>query len=309
MIRLRWISSVLLMPFLRGRSIPLVRPDRLYWNPSLSTKTVQVRGNTIFYVAKGEGDPLLLIHGYGAGMWVWEKQIEVLSRSYKVYALDLLGHGFSDRPKISYTAETYIHCVRGFMEGLGIDKATLVGNSMGGGVAWATAIAHPDRVKRLILIDCVPPDVLDQVRNASFRTLAAVRNIPLLPQLVIASRNRNSIRWVLSECVYDNSLVTEEILDHQYQISRIRGSTWVLYSTLMNARGALRFKEQLSHIPCPTLIVWGEKDLIFPPAVGEGLHKIIPGSRFLLIPRSGHIPMWESSEAVNRAVLSFLQSS
>ncbi len=111
--------------------------------------------------------------------------------------LDLIGHGFSDRPKIDYTPETYIHFLRDFMDGVGIERATLIGNSMGGGIAWAMAALFPERVKRLILINCVPPDVLNQVRNESFRTLAAVKDIPLLPYLVIASRNKNSIKGFL----------------------------------------------------------------------------------------------------------------
>src|SRR4030042_2778543 len=223
MSRLRWILSILSAPILRERSIPLVRPTRMDWDPSLFPKTIEINGHTIFYTVKGEGKPLLLIHGYGAGIWVWEKQIEVLSQFYRVYALDLIGHGFSDRPKIPYSPETYIHFFRDFMDGVGIEKATLVGNSMGGGMAWAMAILFPERVDRLILIDCVPPDILQQVRNESFRTLVAIKDIPLLPYLVIAGRSRNSVRWILLECVSDIKLITPEVLNRQYHLSKIKG--------------------------------------------------------------------------------------
>src|SRR4030067_2716224 len=135
MISYRLIVSFLLAPFLRGRNLPLVRPNRIDWNPSLTPHTLSINGHTVFYAVKGEGDPLLLIHGFGAGLWVWEKQIEALSRFYRVYALDLIGHGFSDRPRIEYTAETYIHFLKDFMDGVGIEKAILIGNSMGGGIA------------------------------------------------------------------------------------------------------------------------------------------------------------------------------
>jgi hypothetical protein len=81
MVHLRWIISFLLMPLLRRRSVVLARPKRIDWNPGLLPRTVLVNGHTIFYAVKGDGDPLILIHGYGAGMWVWEKQIKVLSRS------------------------------------------------------------------------------------------------------------------------------------------------------------------------------------------------------------------------------------
>jgi pimeloyl-ACP methyl ester carboxylesterase len=307
MVQFRWIVSILLMPFLWGCSIPLVRPTRIDWNPSLSPQTIQINGHTIFYTVKGEGKPLLLIHGYGAGIWVWEKQIEALSQSYRVYALDLIGHGYSDRPKISYTPETYIHFLRDFMDGVGIEKATLIGNSMGGGMAWAMAIRYPERVDRLVLINCVPPDVLHQVKNESFRTLVAIKDIPILPYLVIAARSKNSIRWILLECVSNIKLITPEVLNRQYQLSKIKGTTRVLYSTFKHAEEALELKDQLSLIYQPTLFVWGERDLIFPPQVGETLHQAITGSKFLRIEKGGHIPMWETPEEVNQAILSFLE--
>ena len=307
MIRLRWIVSLLLMPFLWGCGIPLVRPTRIDWNPSLTPMTIQINSRTIFYTVKGDGKPLLLIHGYGAGMWVWEKQIEALSQSYRVYVLDLIGHGFSDRPKVSYTPETYIHFLRDFMDGVGIEKATLIGNSMGGGIAWAMAILYPERVDRLILINCVPPDVLHQVKNESFRTLVAIKDIPILPYLVIAARGKNSIRWILLECVSNIKLITPEVVSRQYPLSKIKGSTWVLYSTFKHAGEALKLKDQLSMIHKPTLFIWGERDLIFPPQVGEALHQAITGSKFLRIEKSGHIPMWETPDEVNQAILSFLE--
>ncbi len=309
MIHFRWIFSFLLTPFLWGGSVALVRPTRIDWNPSLSPKTIQINGHTIFYTVKGEGKPLLLIHGYGAGLWVWEKQVDLLSQSYRVCALDLIGHGFSDRPKILYTPEAYIHFLRDFMDGVGIEKASLVGSSMGGGIAWAMAILYPERVDRLILIDCVPPDVLHQVKNESLRTLVAIKGIPILPYLVVAARGKHSIEWILVECVSDIRLVTPEVVDRQYQLSKIKGTTWVLYSTLKHAKEALKLKDQFSLIRKPTLFIWGEKDLIFPPAVGEGLHQAIVGSKFQMIKKGGHIPMWEAPVEVNQAILSFLENS
>jgi len=303
LIHIRWVISILLMSFLWGRRIPLARPTRIDWNPSLSPRTIRINGHTIFYTVKGEGKPLLLIHGYGAGVWVWEKQIEALSSFYRVYALDLIGHGFSDRPKIPYTPETYIHCVKDFMDGVRIERATLVGNSMGGGIAWAMAILFPERVDHLILIDCVPPDVLHQVKNESFRMLAAIKDIPFLPYLVMAARNKRSIRQILLACISDIRLITPEVVNRQYQGSKVKGTTWALYSTFKHAKEALKLKDQFSLIRKPTFFLWGERDLIFPPHVGETLHQAIAGSKFQMIKKSGHIPMWETPDEVNRAIL------
>ena len=306
MISIRWIVSILLMPFFWGCSIPLVRPTRIDWNSSLSPQTVQIKGHTIFYTVKGEGKPLVLIHGYGAGMWIWEKQIDVLSQIRRVYLVDLIGHGFSDRPKIDYTPDAYIHSFMGFMTAIGVEKATLIGNSMGGGLAWSVASLFPERVDKLVLIDCIPPDVLEQVQNESFKALIALERFPLLLSLAFASRNKGSIARILQECVANAALITPGVVDRQYQLTRIEGTSWSLCSTFRNAKEALRLKECLSRIDRPTLLIWGEDDLIFPLAVGETLQRTIPGSRLQIIEKSGHIPMWEKPEKANDAILTFL---
>lgn len=306
MVSLRWISSIFLGALLRERSLDLVRPHRIAWAPSLTGRTVKIKGATLFYLDVGTGSPLVLIHGYGAGSWVWEKQIEILSRRHRVVALDLIGHGFSDRPRIPYTPETYILCVREFMDALGLERAVLVGNSMGGGIAWAFALQFAERVEKLVLIDSVPPDVLSHVRNESFRALIAIKRVPLLAQWVIGSRSRRSVRRVLEECLYDRSLIQEEVLDRQYHLLRIKGTTWVLYSTLVHAQEGLKFRNGLGQIACPTLLIWGEEDRVLPWSVGQALQERIPGSLLRTIPMSGHIPMWESPEKVNPLLVSFL---
>jgi pimeloyl-ACP methyl ester carboxylesterase len=109
------------------------------------------------------------------------------------------------------------------------------------------------------------------------------------------------------ECVSDVKLITPEVVKRQYQLSRIKGTTWVLYSTLKQAEGALKLRDQFSLIRQPALFIWGEKDVVFPPGVGETLHRSITGSKFRVIEKSGHIPMWETPDEVNQAILDFLK--
>ena len=303
------ILSLFLTLFICGCSLPLVRPDRIDWNPSLVPASVEVKGHTIFYGVKGEGEPVILLHGFGAAMWVWERQVEALSKHYRVYALDLIGHGFSDRPKVPYTPKTYIQFVKDFMDEVGIQKATLIGNSMGGGLACAVAAFFPERVSTLVLINSTPPDVLDQVRNESFRTLVAIKDLPLLPYLVMACRGRNSVKWLLLESVSNIKLITPEVIDRQYRISRIKGTTWVLYSTFKNADDAKELKNHLPSIAHPTLLIWGERDLIFPLPVAESLHQAISGSELRVVEKAAHMPMWEVPDEVNQAILAFLRQT
>jgi pimeloyl-[acyl-carrier protein] methyl ester esterase len=137
--------------------------------------------------------------------------------------------------------------------------------------------------------------------------LKAIKDIPFLAYLVLAVRDKNSIRQILLECISDIRLVIPEVVNRQYQLSRVKGTTWALYSTFKHAKEALKLRDQFTLIRKPTLFIWGERDLIFPPRLGENLHRTIAGSKLLKIEGSGHIPMWETPDEVNRAILDFLQ--
>jgi pimeloyl-ACP methyl ester carboxylesterase len=101
--------------------------------------------------------------------------------------------------------------------------------------------------------------------------------------------------------------ITPEVVNRQYGLSRIKGTSWVLTSTLKNARDTSRLEAYLSRINHPTLLIWGERDLIFPPSVGKILRRAIKASKLIVVEKSGHIPMWETPEEVNQVILDFLR--
>ena len=289
-----------------GCGRPLIRPTAFEWNPALELKTAQIKEGTLLYAVIGEGAPILLLHGFGGQIWVWEKQVGPLSRQYRLYIPDLLGNGYSDRPKVEYTPALFIDSIRQFMDLAGIKRASLIGNSMGGGIAWAFALRHPDRVEKLILIDSIPPDVVPEIRNPSFRWFFAIRNLPLLPQLGVALHTRGMLRATLMEMVFDDRLITDQVVERQYQIGRIAGTAWVVTSTARHAEEVKHYAGALGTLARPTLIVWGEHDEVFPVSVGKKLHTLIKGSELLVIKASGHMPMWEHPDETNGAILEFL---
>ncbi len=297
---------IVLAALVVGCSHPLVRPAVFEWNPALELRTAGVREGTIFYAVTGEGPPVLLLHGFGGEIWVWEKQVAALSKRYRLYIPDLIGYGYSDRPKVEYTPALFIDSIKQFMDQLGLRRASLIGNSMGGGIAWAFALTYPERVDKLILIDSTPPDVVPEVRNPSFRWFLAIRNIPFLPYLAVALHTRGMLRATLMEMVFDDRLISDAVVERQYLIGRIAGTARVMTSTARHAEEVKRYGGALGTLVKPTLIIWGDQDEVFPRAVGEKLHKSIEGSELAVIKGSGHMPMWERPDETNQAILEFL---
>jgi pimeloyl-ACP methyl ester carboxylesterase len=177
---------------------------------------------------------------------------------------------------------------------------------MGGGIAWAFALAYPERVDKLILIDSAPPDLVAAVRNPSFRWFLAIRNVPLLPHLGVALHTRGMLRATLMEMVFDDRLISEAVVERQYQLGRIAGTARVMVSTVRHAEEAKRYEGGLGGLAKPTLIIWGDQDEVFPVEVGQKLHASIKTSELLVLKDSGHMPMWEDPDRTNRAILDFL---
>ena len=300
------VLSVVLIALALGCGRPLVRPTVFEWNPALELRTAGISEGAIFYAVTGEGPPVLLLHGFGGEIWLWEKQVAALSKGYRLYIPDLIGYGYSDRPEVDYTPALFIASLKQFMDHLGLKRASLIGNSMGGGIALAFALTHPEQVEKLVLIDPIPTDVVHEVRNPSFRWFLAIRNIPLLPYLAVALHTRGMLRATLMEMVFDDRLITDAVVERQYRIGRIAGTARVMTSTLRHAEEVDRYGGALGSLVKPTLIIWGDQDEVFPPAVGRKLQRLIKGSELLAIKGSGHIPMWEHPNETNQAILDFL---
>ena len=302
----RVILCFVLAALVLGCGHSLVRPVVFEWNPGLELKTAGIREGTIFYAVTGEGAPVLLLHGFGGEIWVWEKQMAALSKRYRLYIPDLIGYGYSDRPKVEYTPALFIDSIKQFMDQLGLRRASLIGTSMGGGIAWAFAVTYPERVDKLILIDSTPPDVVTEVRNPSFRWFLAIRNVPLLPYLAVALHTRGMLRATLMEMVFDDRLITDAVVERQYRIGRTAGTARVMTSTARYAEELKRYESALGTLRKPTLIIWGDQDEVFPMRIGKKLQSLIKDSELLAIKGTGHMSMWERPTETNQAILEFL---
>ncbi len=275
----------------------------------IPVKTVVVKDQRIAYLDVGTGPPVVLIHGFGGSMWQWEYQQHALSRHFRVLTLDLPGSGLSDKPDIDYRTDQMLDFCIGFMNALQIEKATLVGNSMGAGLAIGMAMVHPTRVDKLVLISGLPSQVMAKLSSRLFRQALETR----APSWLVSFGNRLfggvATESVLKEIVHDHTLLTPAVLDRSNRNRRRPG----IIKPLMAVKNALPswetdFAPHLSTITHPTMVIWGEYDRVFPTPVGEELHHRIRGSQFVRIPDAGHMPQWERPELVNRSLIAYIQS-
>ncbi len=259
------------------------------------------------YLDHGKGPPAILIHGLGGSMWHWERQQVALARSCRIMTPDLLGSGLSEKPERLYSPAFLLETFRAFMDALHVQQATLIGSSLGAGLAIGMSLEHPERVAGLVLIGGLPADVLASMRSS--KTGQFIRHRPPLWLTKLGSRitGRRSIARILQELIHDQSLISPIVVERMHRLRFQPGFFHAIYSQLDQIpEWDTTFAPRLRDISHPTLILWGAYDKIFPPSAGQTLHTTIPGSAFLVAPDSGHLPQWENPDFVNPAILKFL---
>ena len=270
--------------------------------------TVDVKGQRLAYLDVGRGQPVILIHGFGGSMWQWEHQQTPLSAEFRLLTPDLIGSGLSAKPDIEYRPEQMLDFFVGFMDALKIPQAVLVGNSMGAGLAIGMALTYPDRVSQLILIGGLPAHVRERVTSPSIQRALDTPAPSWLASFGNWLFGGVMIETVLKEIVYDPALLTPAVIERSNRNRQRPG----MIPPLMTVRDTLPlweagFAKRIRDISHPTLIVWGEKDRVFPLPVGEDLQRTIRGSALAKIPEAGHIPQWERPDLVNPAMIDFLR--
>ncbi len=269
-------------------------------------QTVHANDHETAYIRYGSGPPLVLLHGYAGALWNWEHQIQTLGERFTLYIPDLIGHGLSAKPRIPFTPNTYLDWLDGFMKAVGIEKADFVGNSMGCGLMLAFALTRPQHVGRMVLISGFPAGVLDQAHAVHLKRFRRLGMGPLFG-LAYQLLGRRAFGKLLRGIVFDPEQITSDVIERAYRLRKDHGKAWPLWSSLCQIdEWERQFAPRLNEIAAPTLILWGESDRFFPPLVGKGLNRVIPGSRLILVPHAGHLPMWEQPDVVNRLIVEFL---
>ena len=267
-------------------------------------KFVILDGKKVHYVEKGRGKPIILIHGFLYHTVMWKKNIDALAEKFKVYAIDLWGWGYSERlKKMEYSFELYGKQVTGFMDALNIKKATLAGQSMGGGISVYVAAHYPERVDRLILVD---PAVIPYPMT----TIGKIYQFPFVGEFLNAipgnALMENNIKSIW---FYDKNKVTEEYTKEVLQPFCIKGSSagamYILRNVLKEPY-VEREANLLAKMSKPTLIIHGREDKAIPLDRSRTLNQLWKGSKLVIFEKAGHSPHEEYPERFNKVAVDFL---
>ena len=261
--------------------------------------------------AQPEGAPIptiLLIHGYSASLHTWAPWVERLKQNdYRIISLDLPGHGLTSAPA-GYRASipAYVEAVRAFTQAMHLTRFAVAGNSMGGNVAWEYALAHPEQIDALILVDSAGwPHPEDNA--AEDAPMMRLLENPAIGPVLRNLDNTRLFRQGLRASFANADLADEAMITRYVELSRAPGHRNILLQLRTGYSGRrVASNETLAAIATPTLILWGAQDHLIPVADAEKFHNAIAGSEVIVYDGAGHILQEEKADDTAMAVHEFL---
>jgi len=273
---------------------------------------VTIHGHERAYVKAGTGPALLLLHGLGCDHTTWAPVIEKLARKYTVIAPDLLGHGQSAKPRADYSVGGYANGMRDLLTVLNIDKVTVVGHSLGGGVAMQFAYQFPERTERMVLVapGGLGPEVTPLIRAVSlpgFHTIMGALTLPGLRHLGMAgmralSRSGLAVTHDLDEVA--------EIYD-TFKDANARRAIRHVVRAVVDGRGQIVTMVDRAYLTqaMPMLVIWGTEDKVIPVSHADTASLIAPGAFVEVLGNSGHFPHKDHPERFVKILNDFVRST
>jgi pimeloyl-ACP methyl ester carboxylesterase len=247
---------------------------------------------------------IILLHGSNADLHTWEPWVQGLKDSYRVIRFDQVGHGLTGPdPEDNYTRANYVADIAEVADKLGLETFILGGNSMGGKHALAFAVAHPERVTGLVLVDGSGGPMLDLTKgkpedkkkdsgNIGFK----IARMPGVNLLVEQITPRSLIAQSLEQSVSVKSVASEAAVDRYWELLRYPGNRRATLKRFSLPYDPLS-EAEIAGVKTPTLILWGEEDRLIPVEAGRWLDKTMPASTLVVYPKIGHLPQEEAAEA------------
>jgi pimeloyl-ACP methyl ester carboxylesterase len=275
-------------------------------------RTTHVHGHEVAYRSAGEGPVLVLVHGIAGSSNTWTAVMPLLAEGYTVIAPDLLGHGESAKPRGDYSLGAYASGIRDLLTVLGIDRATFVGHSLGGGIAMQLAYQFPQMCERLAL---VASGGFGQEVSPLLRAIAAPGSEYVLP--VVLTRHVHGAASVVGRVFGGLGLRGDPLLTE----------VWDSYTRLTDARAQRAFVHTIRSVidvagqrvsardrlylaeEVPTLIVWGDRDAVIPVSHAHSAHELMPDSRLEVVEGAGHFLPFEQPELLEGLLRDFLSTT
>ena len=274
-------------------------------------KYLELNGDRVAYQDVGQGSAVLLVHGMGGSSQTWREVLPHLASRHRVIAPDLIGHGQSDKPRTDYSLGAFAVWLRDLLDQLGVSRVTLVGHSLGGGVAMQFAHQHPEYIERLVLISSggLGPELGHTLRLMSAPGAEFVLPV-IAPQKVVAAGERFR-GWLAGMGV--RSAQADETWNAYVSLADPKTRTAFLRTlrSVVDYRGQAVSAFNKMHFTSglPTLLIWGEQDRLIPVAHGHDAHDALPGSRLVTLPGVGHFPQVEAPLAVTDTVDDFMATT
>jgi pimeloyl-ACP methyl ester carboxylesterase len=274
-------------------------------------KYLELRGDRVAYQEAGSGEVLLLIHGMAGSSATWNAVIPQLSKKYRVIAPDLLGHGESAKPRGDYSLGAFAVLLRDLLDELGITRATVIGQSLGGGVAMQFAYQHRDYCERLVLISSggLGPDLSWTLRLLSAPGAELI--LPVIAPQPVLNAGDKVLSWLSSAGIHAPRAdemwnAYSSLADRQTRQAFLRTLRSVVdyRGQAVSALNKLHLTSQL-----PTLLIWGDRDRIIPVDHGYAAHDAFSGSRLEVLGGVGHFPQVEAPTAVVEILEDFIAST
>ena len=263
-----------------------------------------VGGVRVRYIEAGQGPPLVLVHGLTSSKVAWRENILPLAERHRVYAIDLPGHGDSEKYDVNYDSAFIVGLMREFILGLGHQQVALAGISLGGGVSLLTALEHPEMVSKLVLCGS----------GALGREIAMVIRLAALPVVgeFMLSGPLDNIGAMARKCFYDKDLATSELVEELRRTNSLPGAHEAAltiirrYISVWGVRRRYVVTNRLKSLDIPTMLFWGADDEIIPVEHAHRAAEMIPGAELHVFEKCGHWPQMERTEEFNRLMLAFL---
>ena len=291
--------------------VPAIPPEALNREYGVTPANyIEVDDMQVHYQIDGPASdsvPLVLLHGTFSSLYTWSAWTELLKDQRRMIRLDLPGFGLTGpHPEGDYRVEIYLKFLESFLDKLGVEQCILVGNSLGGEIAWRYALNNPGQVKKLILIGAAGyPVEIEKLPLSKLPLSYLWLRIPLIRELSVKFTPPQVVRNSLEYLYGEPEKVTPELVELYFDMSHREGNREALTERMESFNRSAPY-EKIPSIDIPALILWGGQDRLIPVENARKFHRDLPCSRLIVFPEAGHMPMEEIPRKSAEAVEEFI---